>query len=342
MLYFLDTNSFKCTETIKFMIKTLVTGGAGFIGFHLAKSLANQGHEVTIFDNFARGQEDSEFKQLISNKNVKFLQRDITKAESFNDLEEFDYVYHLAMINGTENFYKMPDKVLKVGIIGTINVLDWFVKQSKGKLLFSSSSEAYSGTLNLLGDKFPIPTHENVPLVVEDPSNVRWSYGASKMLSEVAIYSWAKAYSMKNFVIIRYHNIYGPRMGNEHVIPQFIERIVKNENPFKIYGGQETRTFCYIDDGVKATRMVMESSETNGKTIHIGRSDNEIKILDLSKKLFEIVNVNPEIKIHESPKGSVMRRCPDTTKLQQLGFVPEVSLEEGLRKTFDWYKSKFN
>jgi len=323
--------------------KVLITGGAGFIGLHLANNLANDNYEVTILDNFARGSFDEEFKKLVEKPNVKFIQGDIIKTETFDKLDlDYDYVYHLAAINGTENFYNIPDKVLKVGIIGTINVLDWFVKQKKGKILFSSSSEAYSGTLNLLGDKFPIPTHENVPLVVEDPSNVRWSYGASKMLSEVAIYSWAKAYSMKNFVIIRYHNIYGPRMGNEHVIPQFIERIVKNENPFKIYGGQETRTFCYIDDGVKATRMVMESSETNGKTIHIGRSDNEIKILDLSKKLFEIVNVNPEIKIHESPKGSVMRRCPDTTKLQQLGFVPEVSLEEGLRKTFDWYKSKFN
>jgi len=319
----------------------LITGGAGFIGFHLAKHLAAQNYEVVILDNFARGKEDKEFKELIEKKNVQFLQRDITKAESFDDLKDFDYIYHLAMINGTENFYNIPDKVLKVGILGTLNVLDWLIKQKKGKLLFSSSSETYAGTLKLLGDKFPIPTHEEVPLVVNDPKNVRWSYGASKILSEVAIHSYAKAHNMKNFSIIRYHNIYGPRMGFEHVIPQFIERIVKKENPFKIFGGQETRTFCYIDDAVKATQLVMESEKANEKTIHIGKSDGEIKIMDMAKKLFQIANSNPKIEIQKAPEGSVMRRCPDTSKLKDLGFTSQIDLEQGLKHTYDWYKDKF-
>jgi len=323
------------------MEKVLITGGAGFIGFHLARSLDEQGYEVTILDNFARGQEDKEFKELIEKPNVYFIKADITKPEVFDELKDFDYVYHLAMINGTENFYNIPDKVLKVGILGTLNVLDWFVKQEKGKLLFSSSSETYAGALKLLGEKFPIPTPEEVPLVVNDPSNVRWSYGGSKILSEVAIHSYAKAKNMKNWSIIRYHNIYGPRMGFEHVIPQFIERIVKKENPFKILGGEETRTFCYIDDAIRATQLVMESPETSGKTIHIGRSDDEIKIIDMAKKLFEVVGINSEIEILPAPEGSVKRRCPDTTKLRNLGFRAEVSLDEGLKKCFEWYKNKF-
>lgn len=324
------------------MPKTLITGGAGFIGFALAKSLSDQEHEVTILDNFDRGKEDQEFQELVSRKNVHFIKTDLTDPHCMDQVkEEFDYIYHLAMINGTENFYNIPDKVLKVGILGTLHILDWFIKQKKGKLLFSSSSETYAGSANLLGDKFPIPTPEEIPLVVDDPSNVRWSYGASKLLSEVAIHSYAKAHNMKNWSIIRYHNIYGPRMGFEHVIPQFIERVVKKEKPFKIFGGQETRTFCYIDDGIMATQMVMESNETNGKTIHIGRDDGEIKIIDLAKELMNVANINSEFDIYPAPKGSVMRRCPNINKLKSLGYKPKVSLTEGLKKSYNWYKDKF-
>ena len=324
--------------------KALITGGAGFIGFHLGKYLASQDYNVTILDNFERGGEDKEFRELINKNNVHFINGDITRQETFDNLNEwFDYVYHLAAINGTENFYKIPDRVLKVGTIGTLNVLDWFIKgkKGKGKLLFSSSSEAYAGALKLLGDKFPIPTPEEVPLVIDVPSNIRWSYGASKILGEIAMHSYSFAHNIDNFVIIRYHNIYGQRMGFDHVIPQFIERIVKKEYPFKIYGGQETRSFCYMDDAIKATQLVMESSKTNGKTIHIGKSDEEIKIIDMAKKLFEIANVNPKIDILPAPEGSVKRRCPNITKLQNIGFKPEISLEEGLKRCYNWYKDKF-
>ena len=113
------------------MAKALITGGGGFIGLHLAKSLSDQKYEVTILENFARGQRDKEFTDLLQRDNVSLVEGDITRPETFDRLGEFDYVYHLAMINGTENFYNIPDKVLKVGILGTINVLDWFVKQKK-------------------------------------------------------------------------------------------------------------------------------------------------------------------------------------------------------------------
>ena len=325
------------------MKKALVTGGAGFIGFYLSKHLAEEGYEVTILDNFARGKEDVEFKELLEKDNVIFIKGDLTIPETFKKLKKdhYDYVYHLAAINGTGNFYSIPDKVLKVTLLGTINILDWFVKQKKGKILFSSSSETYAGALKILGDKFPIPTPENIPLVVDDPRNVRWSYGGGKIVAEIAFFAYAKAHDMKNFTIIRYHNIYGPRMGFEHVIPQFVERIVKKEDPFKLFGGEETRTFCYVDDGVKATRLVMEKEETNGEIIHIGRSDDEIKIIDLAKKIFEVVNTSPTIKIEKAPEGCVMRRCPDTTKLNKLGFKAEVDLKEGIKRTYEWYKDKF-
>jgi len=321
------------------MKKSLIIGGAGFIGLHLARELANQGQEVTILDNFARSTPDKEFSEVISRENVKFIKADITEKESFSNLGSFDYVYHLAAINGTDNFYKIPDKVLKVGVLGTINTLDWFVSSKSGKLLYASSSEAYAGALNVMKERFPIPTPEQVPLVVEDPSNVRWSYGAGKIISEVAIHSWAKARGLKNFSIVRYHNIYGPRMGNDHVIPQFIQRITNKENPFNIFGGSETRTFCYVDDDVRATQLIMEDPSTSGQTYNIGRSDEEIQIIELAKALFKIADFYPEIDIKPAPIGSVMRRCPDVTKISGLGFKPQVSLNEGLKRTYDWYKA---
>lgn len=323
-------------------MKALITGGAGFIGFHLAKHLASQNCDVTILDNFARGADDAEFRALLERKNVSFVKADLTDPHCTDGLDrDYDQVYHLAMINGTENFYNIPHKVLKVGILGTLHILDWFVQLGKGKFVFSSSSETYAGAVRLLGEKFPIPTPEEVPLVVDNPRNVRWSYGASKILSEVAIHSYAKAFDMKRFAIVRYHNIYGPRMGNEHVIPQFIERIVKREEPFKIFGGQETRTFCYVDDAVRATQLVMERSETDGATIHIGRSDEELKMVDLAKMLFDAAGYQPKFDVQPAPEGSVMRRCPDITKLRKLGFAPQVALKEGVERTFAWYKEAY-
>ena len=322
-------------------ISALITGGAGFIGFHLAKHLSEEGYDVTILDNFSRGREDKEFTELVSRQNVKFIKADITERSSFEDLEDYDYVYHLAAINGTENFYNIPDEVLRVGVIGTLNVLDWFVKGENGKILFSSSSETYAGALKLLSSDFPIPTPEDVPLVIDDPSNVRWSYGAGKILGEVAFHSYSSSFGMDRFCIIRYHNIYGPRMGFEHVIPQFIERIENDVDPFPILGGRETRSFCYVDDAVTATRMVMESEETNGQVIHVGRSDGEISILDLAQMLFSVAGVGPKIEIKEAPLGSVMRRCPDVQALSDLGFEPKIELDSGLHKIFEWYSNYF-
>ena len=317
--------------------KALVIGGAGFIGLPLAKKLSGQ-YNVTIADNFSRGREDTELEKLLEKKNVSFIKMDITQQDSFSGLEKkYDFVYHLAAINGTENFYKIPDKVIKVGVVGTLNVLDWFVESGHGKLLFSSSPETYAGALRLLGEKFPIPTPENVPLVVDNPANARWSYAASKIMNEVTIHCYHRLHKM-DYSIVRYHNVYGPRMGAEHVIPQFIERILKKEDPFRVFGAEETRTFCYIDDAVKATQLVMESKKTSAQTVHIGRSDGEIKMIGLAKTLFRIAKFNPQIDVQPAPMGSVARRCPDISKLKQLGYKPEVDLEEGLKRAFGWYK----
>ena len=162
------------------MRKVLITGGAGFVGFNLCKKLIDLDYEVTVVDNFSRPNDDEDFKYVKNHENVNFIKGNLIDKDFYETLPKnyFDQIYHLAAVNGTGNFYKFPVKVLKVGIISMINLLDWLMKQDKGKLLFTSSSETYSGTLSILGEeKFPIPTPETIPLTIDDVSNIRWSYG---------------------------------------------------------------------------------------------------------------------------------------------------------------------
>ena len=325
---------------MKYRPSALITGGAGFIGYFLAHSLAKDGYSVVILDNFARGRKDKNFDMLCNqNNNVSVVNGDITNPATFRKLEQsFDFIYHLAAINGTENFYKIPDKVLRVGVLGTINLLDWFAQCGSGKLLFSSSSETYAGTFGLMGTNFPIPTPEEIPLCIDNPANVRWSYGGSKIIGELALHAYAKAQGISKWAIVRYHNIYGPRMGFEHVIPQFIERVLAGQNPLTIYNPNYTRSFCYIDDAVRATRLVMESTQTDSQTINVGRSDGEINMMQLAQKVFSVAGVSREITSENGPPGSVKRRCPDVSRLTALGFEPNIDIDEGIKRSYEWYK----
>jgi len=320
--------------------KVLITGGAGTIGYFLGKSLADQGYKVTLADNLSRGELDSDLQKLLELPNVKFVNLDVTLAEDFKKLDtDYDYVYHLAAVNGTRNFYEIPDVVLKVGILGVINILDWFKKNKKGKILFTSSNEAYASTINLL--KGPLPTPENVHLGIDDITNPRWSYGGSKIAGELLFLNYGRQHKFP-FTIIRYHNSYGPRMGNEHVVPNFFERILKKEDPFKIYGAKHTRSFCYIDDTIKATQLVMETEKTNGEIVHIGNDQEEISMKDLAEKMFQLFNYRPQVQILDAPRGSVLRRLPDLQKIRKLtDYQPSVDLNEGLKRTMEWYRLKY-
>lgn len=320
-------------------MKILITGGAGFVGYHLAKYLAERGDNVVICDNFARGREDADFNDLLSKPNVELVICDLTKTEELEKLGNgYDYVYHLAAINHTGLFYKMPDEILRVGILATINILEWMKSKNKeGKIMFTSSNEAYAGIMEAFGN-LPIPTAEGVPLVISDPYNPRWSYAGTKIIGELLFIHYSKINKFR-MSIVSPHNFYGPRAGTGHVIPDFIERILKKENPFYIYGSEDTRSFCYIDDAIVQMVAVMETKKTDGETIFLGR-EKETKIIDLAQTLFNVADYHPTIIIgRPSPKGSVRRRRPDLSKLYALtGIKASVSLEDGLRRTFEWYK----
>lgn len=326
------------------MKRALVTGGAGFIGFHLANCLWELGYSVTILDDFSRGQKDDEILDFIIKGRVCCINADMTEKHFYNELaDRYDEVYHLAAINGTKNFYNCPEKVLRVNILALMNMLEWVNKENCGKFLFTSSSEVYAGTIAEYGDHYDyIPTKETIPLAINDPFNPRFSYGGSKLIGELMTINFLNAKNIP-FSIVRYHNIYGPRMGFDHVIPEFCRRVFDKTDPFVVFGGDETRAFCYVKDGVMATEAVMRTDKTNSQIIHIGNNAEEIKIADLASMLLNILNRNVKLDIQDAPKGSVKRRLPNTDKLKELtGFSARIALKDGLNITSKWYMNKFS
>lgn len=323
-------------------MKILITGGAGFIGLHLSRYLLEHTDaELVLADNLQRGRMDDDLRSLLANPRVKFLTLDLTDLNSYKELGNgYGHVYHLAAINGTDLFYKIPQEVLRINTLSLIFMLEWFRKEnSGGKFCFTSSNEAYAGGLNSFG-VLPIPTPEKVPLVIDDPYNARWSYAATKLSGELFVIHYAKMYDFRA-LIVRPHNFYGPRAGYNHVIPEFSLRIKDRVDPFPIFGADETRTFCYIDDAVRAMAFLMDSPKTDVQpieTVHIGDVE-EITMRELAEKLFKVSGWHPkELEIKNAPAGSVKRRKADISKLEKLtGWKPEVSLEDGLRRTYEWY-----
>ncbi|MFH1077811.1 MAG: NAD-dependent epimerase/dehydratase family protein [Patescibacteria group bacterium] len=326
------------------MKKILVTGGAGFIGLFLSKHLAaDPDTALVLVDNLQRGRMDDDLKEFLAANagRATFITADLTDPKSFETLDrDFDHVYHLAAVNGTKWFYEMPQEVLRINTLSLTNVLAWITTlEKKPKLCFTSSNEAYAGALASF-DQLPIPTPEDVPLVISDTYNPRWTYAATKLIGELFVIHYAKRYGFPA-LIVRPHNFYGPRAGYDHVIPEFCKRIQDRVDPFQVFGPDETRTFCYITDAVRAMQMLMDSPKTDGQpveTVHIGNTD-EITMQGLADKLFAVTGWKPSrIDVKESPAGSVKRRLADISKIESMiGWRPEIPLEEGLKRTFDWY-----
>ena len=176
-------------------------------------------------------------------------------------------------------------------------------------------------------------------MTIDDVHNSRYSYAGSKIFGELLFLSYQKL--GLDVRIVRPHNVYGPRMGFNHVVPQVIERICKKENPFKIYGHSQTRAFCYIDDAINAFEIIMNNDNCSGKIIHLG-TDEETHITDLVHKLFHISEYHPETVLVDPPEGLVNRRCPDITLLKNIGYKPKINLHTGLMSSYAWYLKHYN
>jgi nucleoside-diphosphate-sugar epimerase len=313
--------------------RILVTGGSGFIGSALVKTLLRAGHSVRVLDDNSRG-----LPRRLSDvaADIEFIAGDIRDAAAVERAARgVDEVHHLAFVNGTEFFYSQPDLVLDVGVRGIINVIDACRRHGIGKLILASSSEVYQTPPK-------IPTDESAPLVVPDVQNPRYSYGAGKLISEVMAVNFGRKY-FQRVLIFRPHNVYGPDMGLEHVIPQLALRMHKlaKQQPsgtlrFEIQGtGRETRSFCFVDDLVAGVMAMRDKGEHLG-IYHVGTTE-EIAIADLARRIAAHAKREIEIVFGAGHPGGTMRRCPDISKLAKLGYKPRVPLSGGLPPTLDWY-----
>jgi nucleoside-diphosphate-sugar epimerase len=311
----------------------LVTGGTGFIGSALVRKLVSHGHAVRVLDNNSRGK-SARLSDI--DGHYEFVEADIRNPTATRDaIKGVDSVIHLAYVNGTEFFYKHPELILDIGIRGMLNVLDGCRSESVGELIVASSSEVYQNPPS-------IPTTEDVPLIVPDPLNPRYSYGGGKILWELMALNYGRA-NFDRVVIFRPHNVYGPDMGWEHVIPQLVMRAKKliassttGPLPFPIQGdGSETRAFVHIQDFTRALTTLLDHGQ-HLNIYNIG-NDEEITIKSLVDHVWTNLNREYTLIPGELTKGSTPRRCPDISKLRKLGFEPQINIAEGIKDTVQWY-----
>jgi nucleoside-diphosphate-sugar epimerase len=306
----------------------LITGGAGFIGSNLAHRLIRNGHTVTVLDRFSRGKSErlpaevTQIKGDICDPSVVLCA-----------VGRCDVVWHLAYVQGTQTFYADPKDVIDVALLGIINVLRACELQGDKDLVLVSSSEVYQNPPTGM-----FPTDETVPLSVPDVTNPRYSYGGGKIASELAALAYAQAGVLKRAVIVRPHNVIGPDMGEDHVVPQLARRVqALTGDELPIQGdGCATRCFNYIDDAIDGLLVAYEHGETG--VYHLGDPREEITVGDLALRIARHYGYDVTLKPSELPKGSPTRRAPDIGKLRALGYEPKVTLDEALAWTLLWYR----
>lgn len=320
-------------------MNVLITGGAGFIGSHLAEKMLALKAKVQVIDNLSTGSIEN-IKHLLNNKNFTFIYETILNENVMDRLvSNSDMVFHMAASVGVELIVKDPVNVIETNILGTEVVLKT-ANRYKKKLFIASTSEVYG-------------KNDNVPFKEEDDSiygpttKSRWSYACSKAIDEFLALAFYKEYGLP-VVIGRLFNTVGPRQTGKYgmVVPRFVERALKNE-PLYVYGdGKQTRCFCCVYDTVEALIKLMNSKEAEGEIFNIG-SMEEISIYDLANKVIQITDSKSHIKFlsydraYEKGFEDMRRRVPDISKIKKfIGFTPKYNLEKTIELIVKYFKEK--
>jgi UDP-glucose 4-epimerase len=318
-------------ETIK---KIIITGGAGFIGLNLANELAKKSYQVIIWDNLSRGKHDTYLKNLLKKKNVKFIKKDLTKTIKGN-ISNVSHIFHLAGSVGVKNINKNPYKSFLNNFLSLKNVIDFNINLKKtAKLILFSTSEVYSNLIKQKLIKFPIK--ESNDIIIENSIIGRDAYFLSKIFNEKFL-----QLSNLNYLILRPHNIYGPRMGYSHVIPELTKKMLnsKKNKTIEIFSPTHKRAFCYIDDAIHQIIELSMKKKNNKKIFNIGNMSEEIKMIEVAKKIKLFLRKNLMLKKGNVTEGSPVRRIPNMSKtLKEIKSKKFVSLNEGLKITLNWYK----
>jgi UDP-glucuronate decarboxylase len=305
------------------MKRILVTGGAGFIGSHLCERLLKEGNEVICLDNFFTGSKNN-ILPLLKNPYFEVVRHDVEEPVSM----EVDEIYNLACPASPAHYQSDPVKTVRTNVMGAINMLE-LAKKTGAKILQASTSEVY-------GDPKIHPQPECYRGNV-NPIGPRACYDEGKRCAETLFFDYYRQYGV-NIKVVRIFNTYGPRMAinDGRVVSNFIIQALKGEE-ITIYGnGKQTRSFCFVDDLVEGLIKMMNSNETG--PINLGNPE-EYTILDLAEKIISLTDSKSEISFKPLPKDDPKQRKPDITLAKdKLNWRPEVSLEEGLRKTIEYFK----
>lgn len=321
-------------------MKILITGGAGFLGSHLAEWLLREKHCVIILDNKPL-EESWKINHLEDNPRLEFYCGSILDKALLEKLvKKCEKIFHFAAVVGVEHYVKRPLDVLSINVEGTRLLLELAFKYNK-KVIFASTSEIY-------GKSKKIPFKEDDDRILGPTTIDRWCYSTSKAAAEHYCFAYKKM-GLK-VVILRFFNVYGPRLDSleaGRVLSIFMGQLLRKKPLTVIGDGRQTRCFIYIDDAINAIIKASEAKKAEGRVLNIG-TDQEMRILDLAKKMIKLFGEKRKIKFIKSEGKyglsyeDIPRRVPEISKARRiLNFKPRISLEEGLSKTIKWYKENY-
>ena len=320
-------------------MKVLITGGAGFIGSHLAERLLELGNKVSVIDNLSTGNKEN-IESIITHPDFEFIEGDIRDIKLLEPLiVKCDVIFHLAAAVGVKLIAEDPVHTIETNIGGTELVLDIANKFGK-KILIASSSEIY-------GKNEAVPFNEDDDIVLGSTTMSRWAYACSKAIDEFLGIAFNQQYGL-GVVIGRFFNTIGPRQTGQYgmVVPRFVQKALNNE-PIQIFGtGKQTRCFCYVKDLVEAIITLMNSEQTAGKVFNIGTSE-EISIENLADKIIKMTGSKSEKQFvsyevaYGVPIEDMMRRVPGLDRIKKtIGWEPKTSLDEILKVIIENEKLK--
>jgi UDP-glucose 4-epimerase len=312
--------------------KFLVTGGAGFIGTHLAERLLGRGGKIALFDNLRRDSL-SGMKGLAEHPDVHFVRGDVlNRDEVARAMEGCSTVVHMAAIAGVSSYYREPARTLRVNLVGTLNVLECAREMGVRKVVDFSTSEVYGP------DAFDVS--EESSHVIGPLSDYRWTYATSKLASEQLTLRFGEEYGFKAYTV-RPFNIYGPRQTGEGAISNFCRAAATGE-PIEVYGdGTPVRSWCYISDLVDALMVLAEDGPIESGAFNIGNPRETYSTLGLANLFRRVIGKDVPITFKEMDRTEVRVRVPNIGKARRLlGFAPRVGLEEGIEKTYRWFTEK--
>lgn len=320
-------------------MNVLITGGAGFIGSHLADKLINRDNKITVLDDLSTGRYEN-IAHLEKNKNFEFVEGTILNERLVDKLvEKCDIIFHLAAAVGVELVVKHPLESLTTNIKGSEIVLEMAHRYHK-KILITSTSEIYGKNTNG-------PLKETDDRILGSPLKTRWGYSTAKAVDEILAFVYWKEKQVPA-IIARLFNIVGPRQTDAYgmVIPRFVMQALQNE-PLTVYGtGKQSRCFLHVSDAVDALIKLSEHPKATGEVFNVG-SQEEITIEDLAKKIIGISKSKSKIKYisydeaYEEGFEDMQRRLPDTTKIYSLiGFRPTITLDQVIKNVIEYYKNR--